>query len=77
MKNRLLLFAIPCLLLGACNNSPDRNSANDKTAVSAAVSTRDSLLKAAQAFHNQNAASDTGKKTDTINKTNPKKGNVD
>lgn len=76
MKTRLLLITLPCILLGACNSNPEKDAATKKNEESAAAAHRDSLLNAAKAFHNQNAA-DTTKGKDSANKANPKKGNVD
>lgn len=76
MKTRLLLLAIPCLLLGACNGTSEKDSANNKDAESAAMAHRDSLLKAANQNHAQDSAA-ASRAADTASSSKGKKGEVD
>jgi hypothetical protein len=66
MKTRLLLFALPCLLLGACSN-PEKDAATKKIEVAAAMSFKDSLLNAARKNRIQDSIDD-AKAHDSIKK---------
>ncbi len=69
MKTRLLLFALPCLIFGACNSDPAKDAATQKHEVAKALSFKDSLLNAARKNQIQDSIDatkkDTTKKADT------------
>ena len=68
MKTRLLLLAIPCLLIGSCTSSADK-AAKQKADSLAAVAHMDSMLNASKNMHTQDSIDaskkDTTQKTDT------------
>jgi len=76
MKTKVLLLAVPCLFLGACTGSSDKEAAKQKADSLAAVAQRDSLLDAAKIMHMKDSIdaskADTGQKKDAGTK-----GNVD
>lgn len=65
MKSRLLLLIIPGFFMVACTSSADK-AAKQKADSLAAIAHMDSMMNAAKAFHDQNAANaDTNKKADS------------
>jgi len=69
MKTKLLLFAIPCVILAACNGSANKTTKEQADSL-AAVAQRDSLLNAAKMNHKQDSmeaakAADSTKKADS------------
>ena len=72
MKTKFLLFAIPCVILAACNGSADKT--DKKTADSlAAKSHMDSLLNAAKMNHKQDSM-EAVKTADSTRKADSAKG---
>lgn len=72
MRTKFLLFAIPCVILVACNSSADKT--DKKTADSlVAKSHMDSLLNAAKMNHKQDSV-DAAKAADSTKKADSAKG---
>jgi len=72
MKTKFLLFAIPCVILVACNGSADKT--DKKTADSLiAKAHMDSLLNAAKMNHKQDSI-DAAKAADSARKADSAKG---
>lgn len=72
MNTKLFVFAIPCIILAACNGSAGKED-KQKADSLAAVSQRDSLLNAARMMHKQDSI-DAAKTADSAKKADSAKG---
>lgn len=72
MKTKLFLFAIPCVILVACNGSADKTDKKMADSL-AAKAHMDSLLNAAKMTHKQDSM-DAAKSADSAKKADSAKG---